>query len=150
MANIQIGPLPKVVYLAFVESESFHGAHGKNPFNFKLFGLTHLSIKAEGIPFPTKPFQLNTAEGRTLEGYDGLLDCLGKKNSGWGDLPFNRDDWSDGYAIFGADLTPGHSGRGHMSLVRQGNLSVRVQFSAPIAQSIICLVYMVYDNILGK
>jgi len=85
-----------------------------------------------------------------MEPYTGLYEVLQKRHMNWGELPFTYSDWGGAYAIFGADLTPGATGRGAMSLVRQGNLSIRLQFDKPLDSTVMCIVYMVYDNILGK
>jgi len=150
IANIQIGPLPKVVFVAFVESDAFHSARAKNPFRFHHFNINHLSVEAEGISFPTKPYQLDTQSEQWMEPYTGLYEVLQKRHMNWGELPFTYSDWGGGYSIFGADLTPGATVRGAMSLIRQGNLSIRVQFDKPLDSTVMCIVYMVYDNILGK
>lgn len=150
IANVHIGALPKVMFIGFVNTASFHGAKKNNPFYFQHFDINQLSVEAEGISFPTKPYQLVPNKGSALEPYDGLLEVLQKKNSNWGELPFDREAWMKGYAFFGVDLTPGSTGRGQMSLVKQGNLSIRVQFGTALTATVMCVVYMVFDNIIGK
>ena len=147
--NIKIGPLPKVIFVALVDSESYHGSPKTSPFNFQHFGLNYLSIEAEGVSYPTKPYEIRTSDSHWIEPYQTLLEVLQKRHMAFGELVFDYTEWGRGYSIFAADLTPGATGRGTMSLVRQGNLSIKLKFDEPTKKVIMCLVMMVYDNIIG-
>ncbi|XP_055344937.1 uncharacterized protein F54H12.2-like [Paramacrobiotus metropolitanus] len=129
ISNLQIGQIPKVVFIGFVDSEDFHGSQKKNPFNFQHFNITQISVEVDGQSYPTKPYTADFAHNLSLECYDGLLDTLGHRPSLQGGLPFNRTQYNDGYTIFGFDLTPGHTGRGPLTLIKQGNLSVSVSLA---------------------
>ncbi len=148
VSNIQIGQLPKVAFIGFVASEDFHGARGKNPFNFKNYNIKQVSIEVDGQSFPTKPYQMDFEKHQSLEAYDGLLDTLKQRNNPFGEVTFNREAYNHGYTIFGFDLTPGGTGRGALTLIRQGNLSVAVSFGQPLNETVMMVCMLVYDNIL--
>ncbi|XP_055336728.1 uncharacterized protein F54H12.2-like [Paramacrobiotus metropolitanus] len=150
ISNLQIGQIPKVVFIGFVDSEDFHGSQKKNPFYFQHFNITQISVEVDGQSYPTKPYTADFARNLSLECYDGLLDTLGHRPSLHGGLPFNRTQYNDGYTIFGFDLTPGHTGRGPLTLIKQGNLSVSVSFGKPLKSTIMMTLQHEYTgNYLG-
>ncbi|XP_055357114.1 uncharacterized protein F54H12.2-like [Paramacrobiotus metropolitanus] len=128
--------------------EDFHGSQKKNPFNFQHFNITQISVEVDGQSYPTKPYTADFDRKLSLECYDGLLDTLGHRPSLQGGLPFNRTQYNDGYTIFGFDLTPGHTGRGPLTLIKQGNLSVSVSFGKPLKSTIMMVCMLVYDSII--
>ncbi|XP_055356268.1 uncharacterized protein F54H12.2-like [Paramacrobiotus metropolitanus] len=148
VSNLQIGQIPKVVFIGFVDSEDFHGSQKKNPFNFQHFNVTQISVEVDSQSYPTKPYTADFDRKLSLECYDGLLDTLGLRPSLQGGLPFNRTQYNDGYTIFGFDLTPGHTGRGPLTLIKQGNLSVSVSFGKPLKSTIMMVCMLVYDSII--
>ncbi|XP_055342579.1 uncharacterized protein F54H12.2-like [Paramacrobiotus metropolitanus] len=148
VSNLQIGQIPKVVFIGFVDSEDFHGSQKKNPFNFQHFNITQISVEVDGQSYPTKPYTADFDRKLSLECYDGLLDTLGHRPSLQGGLPFNRTQYNDGYTIFGFDLTPGHTGRGPLTLIKQGNLSVSVSFGKPLKSTIMMVCMLIYDSII--
>ncbi|XP_055356608.1 uncharacterized protein F54H12.2-like [Paramacrobiotus metropolitanus] len=148
VSNLQIGQIPKVIFIGFVDSEDFHGSQKKNPFNFQHFNISQISVEVDGQSYPTKPYTADFDHKLSLECYDGLLDTLGHRPSLQGGLPFNRTQYNDGYTIFGFDLTPGHTGRGPLTLIKQRNLSVSVSFGKPLKSTIMMVCMLVYDSII--
>ena len=45
VSNLQIGQLPKVVFIGFVSSEDFHGTGKTIPFNFSILTCNKLVLK---------------------------------------------------------------------------------------------------------
>ena len=146
--NLHIGQLPKLMIIGFVASKEFHGVGGKNPFNFQNCNVSQISVEVDGQSFPTKPYAANFTTNSSLECYDGLLDALKQRNTTYGELPFDRDVYENGYTLFGFDLTPGATGRGPMTLVKQGNLSVSVTFRVGLPETMMMVCMMVYDSVL--
>ena len=48
ISNIHLGQLPKMVFCVLVDSDNFHGAKDKNPFNFVHHDLTQFSVEVDG------------------------------------------------------------------------------------------------------
>ena len=99
ISNMHLGQLPKMVLCALVENLNFQGTFTTNPFNFIHKNLTQISIEVDGVSFPTKPYSVDFASGRTLEAYNGLLDVLGRKNLSGGSVLFNRTEFNKGYTV---------------------------------------------------
>jgi len=136
--------------VGFVSSTDFHGASKTSPFNFQHFNVRQISVEVDGQSYPTKPYLADFAKHRSLECYDGLLDSLKQRNVPHGELPFDREGYEGGYCIFGFDLTPGGTGRGALTLIKQGNLSVSVTFggNSGLTETVMMVCLMVYDSIL--
>ena len=58
-----------------------------------------------------------------------------------------REDYSEGYTIIIADLTPFEIGN-NFDLKEEGTLSIDLVFKSPLAATINVLVYAEYDNVI--
>ena len=58
-----------------------------------------------------------------------------------------REDYSEGYTIIVADLTPFEIGD-NFDLKAEGTLSIDLAFKSPLAATINVLVYAEYDNVI--
>ena len=142
VSNLVIGQLPKLLLLGFVSSEDYYGKSPSSPFNFQHFDLTQLSVECDGQSYPSKPFTADYGKKQSLEPYNGLLEALGRKNHLMGELNFTREAYAGGFCIYGVDLTPGSTGLGPLTLVRQGNLSVSVTFAHPLKETIMMVAML--------
>lgn len=149
-SNIQIGQLPKAVFVGFVESEDFHGKGKTSPFNFQHCNVSQISVEVDGQSFPSKPYRADFSKKSSLECYDGLLDALGRRGDPTGEFIVDRKGYENGYTIFGFDLTPGATGLGPLTLIKQGNLSVAVTFGGQtgLTKPLMMVCMLVYDSIL--
>ena len=148
VSNLHIGALPKVVLIGFVASEDFSGKIGRNPFNFQHYNVNQISVEVDGQSYPTKPYVVDFQRHHYLEAYDGLLNTLGERHTPFGQMQFDREAYSSGHTIFGFDLTPGSTGRGPMTLIKQGSLSVSVSFATPLPDVVMMISMLVYDNLI--
>ena len=148
VSNLHIGALPKVVLLGFVASDDFCGKLGRNPFNFQNYEISQISVEVDGTSYPTKPYVTDFKKHHYLEAYDGLLNTLGQRHTPNGQVQFDREAYGNGYTLFGFDLTPGATGRGPMTLIKQGTLSVAVSFASPLHEVVMMVAMLVYDNLI--
>ena len=75
-----------------------------------------------------------------------LFSGTGKLNGNSGSI-IKRDDYSEGYTIIVADLTPFETGD-NFDLKGEGPLSINLVFKSPPAVTINVLVYVEYNNII--
>ena len=148
ISNLHIGALPKVVLIGFVASEDFCGKLNRNPFNFQNFEISQISVEVDGQSYPTKPYTMDFKKAQCLEPFDGLLNTLAVRHTPYGQLQFDRDAFMHGYTVFGFDLTPGATGRGPMTLIKQGTLSVSVTFASPLQEVVMMVAMLVYDSLI--
>ena len=148
VSNLHMGQLPKVVLVGFVSSDDYCGRLTRNPFNFQHFNISQISVEVDGQSYPSKPYVTNFLKYQYLEAFDGLLGTLGTKNEPYGQVQFDQEDFRDGNTIFGFDLTPGCTGRGPMTLIRTGTLSVSITFETALLETIMMITMLVYDNLI--
>ena len=62
----------------------------------------------------------------------------------------SRESYPNGYCIFAFDLTPDLSANDctHWNLVKHGSIRLDVRYAEPLANTVNCIVYAEFDNIL--
>lgn len=105
-------------------------------------------MEVDGQSYPTKPYQAGFSKHNSLECYEWLLDTLKQHNNPIEQFLVTRNSFRNGYIIFGFDLTPGGTGRGPLTLVKQGNLSEAVTFGEPLQKTAMMVRMMIHDSIL--
>ena len=137
--NIFSGIIPKTFVVGFVAVDAASGVYHKNPYNFAHFGVTSLSLTANGEEIPFKQLTLkypedpdgkiDTTAGKDDqldfdEAYNTLFSGTGKIYSNAG-LDITRDDYPGGYALYAFDLTPDMCKSSlYFNTVQRGSLSV--------------------------
>ncbi|XP_031783005.1 uncharacterized protein F54H12.2-like [Nasonia vitripennis] len=123
--NVILGQLPKRIILGFVKNKAFNGNRKLNPFNFQHFNINFISLYVDGVQVPSIHY-LN-------EGLD-----------------IDRYGYPNGFCLFAFDLTPDLSAHftSHWNLVRSGSLSVEVRFAEALTETLNCIVYAEFDNVL--
>ena len=116
--NIFSGIIPKSFVFGLVHVDAATGIYEKNPYNFQHFGVTNVSLTANGQEIPFKQLTLkypgdpngkiDPAKDTELdfdEAYNTLFSGTGKIYSNAG-LDITREDYPGGYALYAFDLTP--------------------------------------------
>ena len=160
--NIFSGLIPKTFVVGFVTASAAGGVYWRNPYNFAHFGVTSLSLTANGeeIPFkqltlkyPKEPNgEIDAAAGEDDdldfdEAYNTLFSGTGKIYSNAG-LDIDRDDYPGGFALYAFDLTPDMcKSSQYFNTVQRGSLSLALTFksqSDPLA--LVC--YGDFENVI--
>ena len=108
--NIFSGIIPKSFVFGLVHVDAYNGTYGTNPYNFQHFGVTNVSLTANGQEIPFKQLTLkypkdpngevDPATDSELdfdEAYNTLFSGTGKIYSNAG-LDITREDYPGGYA----------------------------------------------------
>lgn len=148
--NVILGQLPKRVILGMVSNKAFNGDRKRNPFNFQHFMMNYLSLYVDGVQVPSKPLLLNFSKDNLYaDAYHTLFSGTGIHflNEGNG---INRLEYAKGNCLLAFDLTPDLSANcpSHWSLVRHGTLRIEVRFDEALKETINCLVYAEFDNLI--
>ena len=160
--NIFSGIIPKTFVVGFVTASAAGGVYHKNPYNFAHFGVTSLSLTANGEEIPFKQLTLKypkdpdgkidttAGEDDALdfdEAYNTLFSGTGKIYSNAG-LDIDRDDYPGGYALYAFDLTPDMcKSSQYFNTVQRGSLSLALTFESqrdPLA--LVC--YGDFENVI--
>lgn len=149
--NVILGQLPKRIIVGFVNNKAFNGDRKLNPFNFKNYGINFFSLYVDGTQIPSRPLQpvFSSEESLYVEAYQTLFSGTGIHFLNEGNS-ISRDDYSKGYTLFAFDLTPDLSANcaGHWNLVRHGSLRLEVRFEKALTETINCIVYAEFDNVI--
>ena len=144
--DISKGPLPKRLILAFVESNSYTGTINKNPFNFKNFGLSELSLSIDGEQIPYQPLEFDFDKNKYILGYYTLVNNIDSNVISNGN-DITLDDYKNGYTLFSFDLSPDSCSSEH-NLEKIGNLRLEVSFKNELTTNIKLIQYFEYNSIL--
>ena len=143
--KVFLGQLPKRVIIGMVDEESSTGSYIKNPYNFKLYNLSSISLSANGSPIAGSPLKVtNKCYGQC---YKTLFSGLNKLDTDRGSI-IKREDWERGYALVAFDLTPDFDYEDHYSLVKYGNLKLELEFEEKVPCGVEILVFAQFDNMI--
>ncbi|CCD63457.1 uncharacterized protein CELE_F54H12.2 [Caenorhabditis elegans] len=143
--------MPRRLFLGLVSSEAYNGSFGTTPFNFKPYGVTDVHIDYCGQTIPGRPMNLDFENNKFVEAYVQLQETLGHTRNNFScnsiDIGMFR---SKGYTIFGFELSPVAQDNNLFELVRQTNVSVRLNFKKETPPGgLYCVVYAEFDQIFS-
>ncbi|XP_078485345.1 uncharacterized protein F54H12.2-like [Ciona intestinalis] len=122
--NLFLGQLPRRVILGFVDNDAFNGRIDKNPFHFKTYGLSSLSLHSNGKQVPAKELTPNYGVGTYIRSYMSLFTGLNTfyTNASNG---ISREEYPRGFTLYAFDLTPDLASSGHFDLLMKRRLKYR-------------------------
>ena len=144
--NAFLGEIAKRIAVCMMDNDSYDGNYKKNPFNFQHYNLTQIGISVNGEEIPFKPLKLNFDDKLFVTAYNILFSGTGKLHGNSGSI-IKREDYSEGYTIIVADITPFEIGD-NFDLKAEGTLCIDLVFKSPLAATINVLVYAEYDNVI--
>ena len=159
--NIFSGIIPNSFVFGLVHVNAANGIYGKNPYNFQHFGVTNVSLTANGQEIPFKQLTLKypkAADGKIDpatdteldfdEAYNTLFSGTGKIYSNAG-LDITREDYPGGYALYAFDLTPDMcKGADYFNTVQRGSLTLALTFGKATEDPIAMVCYGDFENVI--
>ena len=159
--NIFSGIIPNSFVVGLVHVDASTGEYGKNPYNFAHFGVTSVSLTANGQEIPFKLLTLkypkdddgkidpaNDTELDFDEAYNTLFSGTGKIYSNAG-LDITREDYPGGYALYAFDLTPDMcKSADYFNTVQRGSLTLALTFETSHKHAIGMVCYGDFENII--
>ena len=143
--NAFLGEIPKRIAVCMMDNDSYNGNYKENSFNFQHYksdSNRNISQWRRG-PIQAAETQL---WWQTVTAYNTLFSGTGKLHGNSGSI-IKREDYSEGYTIIVADLTPFEIGD-NFDLKEEGTLSIDLVFKSPLTATINVLVYAEYDNVI--
>ena len=159
--NIFSGIIPNSFVVGLVQVDASTGEYGKNPYNFQHFGVTSVSLTANGQEIPFKLLTLkypkdangkidpaNDTELDFDEAYNTLFSGTGKIYSNAG-LDITREDYPGGYALYAFDLTPDMcKSADYFNTVQRGSLTLALTFGESKDHAIGMVCYGDFENVI--
>jgi hypothetical protein len=124
------GYLPQRILVWMVKTAAVNGNYKNNPFNYELFDARSISVYKNEILYPLSvPLQIEQENQELV--YFFLQQSLHGSN-----ISFNADDISNGFAIFGFDLTSGNSANSVVnSPMESGTIRIQIDLNGGLAET---------------
>lgn len=149
--NIFLGQLPKRIIVGLVSNKAFNGNFQSNPFNFQAYNVNFFSLYVDGVQVPSKPLQPDYKAHNELSvmAYHTLYSGTGIHFLNHGNS-ISRTEFAKGYCLMAFDLTPDLAANvsSHWNLIRHGSLRVELGFAESLTETVNCIVYAEFDNII--
>ncbi|XP_078320050.1 uncharacterized protein F54H12.2-like [Crassostrea virginica] len=127
---------------------AFNGDNLKNPFHFKNERVKKLEVSINGETISTRPYEPDFQGGLYLRSYLSLYQGLGKLGEDWAP-DITLEEYKNGYTLWCIDFTKDQEAQlNKFHLIETGNLRIEVQFGQNVQQTLNCLVYAEFDNLL--
>lgn len=144
--NLVSGILPRRIVMGLVDSQAFNGSLTHNPFNFKNFDVSTVTLRKNGTPMPYESIELDYENKCSAQGYLSLIAATGKLYDDQG-FAITPEQYPNGYALYGFDLSSDWGACGTFDLVEEGKLSLEVKMKNASTKSITMIVYLEYDSV---
>jgi hypothetical protein len=145
--NLITGKLGSVHLFMLTANSSFAGKISENPLAFIHQSLININVVVNGVQHAIGPFDFAT-NLNYVRGYHSLLRAAGLVAHGESPL-VTLDNYKDGYAIFGIDLSAEGTAASlgsHSSTQKVGNLRLELLFTTAPASPLTLLVYSLQDG----
>ena len=76
-----------------------------------------------------------------------LFSGTGKENRDEGD-DTAREDYANGYALYGFDLSPDLAKEGHFNLAKQRTVRVELKFETALPNTVTVVAYAEFENVI--
>lgn len=143
--------MPRRIFIGLVDSDAYNGSYDKSPFNFKPHGISDIHVDYCGMTLPGRPFALDFDRNKFMEAYIQLQETLGHSRSNSTCNSISTQMFKEGgYTIFGFELSPVAQDTSLFELVRQTNVSIRLNFREKVpVGGLYCIVYAEFDQIFS-
>ena len=150
--NVFAEQIPTKVVIGFLSDEAYNGSWNKNPFNFKHYNVSFVSVYYNGIPMPKRAYEpvWNGAKKKNsayIDAYDSLFEFDNRKESKQS-IDVERGDFCNGYSLFVFNLDQ-MAGRHILPLYKSGNLRIEIKFKDKLPHGIQMIVYGQFPYILS-
>ena len=150
LENLFSGTRPDRLYIAFVSSKAVAGDFTKNPFNFQHFDIRQIGLYNDGNPVGNSPVKLkfDTANGDSIaSAFVMMFDNSGKWLYDGGNAISRKQFAEGGNVIFCFDLEPTFEQGEYLTLLKQGNVCLEVQFGKALTETVTTIVWGQYSGL---
>jgi hypothetical protein len=151
LSNIVLGNLPYRVIVGLLDHRSVNGDYKKSAFEFKHFNLRSISLYVNGSSVGksfTPQYKKENEFNLNARSYLNMFMALGNLNELGNGVSI--EEFSNNLNIYAFDLTPDQSANScsHVNPVKQGNISLQIEFNENLQESIVVLVYCEFNSVI--
>lgn len=150
LENMFSGTRPDRLYVAFVSSQAVAGDFTKNPYNFQHFNITEIALYTDGNPVGNSPIKLNFNDvngSSIVSAYVNLFHNASKWLFDGGNAISRQQFAEGGNVIFCFDLEPTFEQGEYITLLKQGNVRIEVQFGTALPETVTAIVWGQYSTL---
>ena len=146
--NLFLSQTPTRLVIGLVSSAAFNGRSAANPFNFRTFGLTYLSLFLDGKAVPASPLTPQYGDHLSIRAYYGLMSAVGMVNKDQGNF-LERRDHALGNTLYAFDLTPSLLDDCNVfELVKTAALRLELKFAEGLPEPVTVILYGEQDSVV--
>ncbi|GBN84936.1 hypothetical protein AVEN_265772-1 [Araneus ventricosus] len=142
--NAMNGILPSRMILGLVSNSAFNGDFKKNPFNFKNYNLSYISLSENGVQIPMSAYAPSYKNDLFARNYLCLFTDLAQHNTN-----VTLEEYKDNTCLYVFDLTQDYSASDpFMNVARSGDMSIHLTFDEDLPETVTLLVYMEMQSLI--
>ena len=146
---VMCGQIPRRLIVGAVSRKAFNGDRVLDPFRFKHFNCSEISITAGGVQYPREPLRMNYEKDQYLGAYISFLENLGLGSPSNQAVQIHPEAYKQGLCLYAFDLSSDQTADGsHWDLSRQGSVTIDAHFSTPLTEDIELIIYAEQDSSL--
>lgn len=140
------GKNPRLVMIAMTTDKAQDGNYERNPFNFRHFNLSEITLRVGGNSVPGPSYQPDFTAGHYLRNYNNFMEALKFYNTD-DTNGISPSEYPGGYFINVFDLTPDNDiASAHRHANMNKNMRLDLAFKTPTTETLIVHVFAVYDQ----
>ena len=146
------GRIPKMVVVAQVLTEATNGNFSENPFYFRHFSLTSISLRVNDRNIPNEPLKTDFESAnvsRSCRAFHHLFMNTGSWRVNKGTC-IGPNSFMNGNTVFPFDLSPDLCNGHHLHESETGSLSLDLSWKTALTHPVTILIYRSYNDILRK
>ncbi|GFV12877.1 uncharacterized protein TNCV_581911 [Trichonephila clavipes] len=142
--NVVNGILPSRMILGLVSNSTFNGNFQKNPFNFKNYNLSYISLSENGVQIPMSAYTPSYKNNLFARNYLSLFTDLAQNNTN-----VTLEEYKNNTCLYIFDLTQDFSASDTFrNVARSGDISVHLKFDEDLQETLTLLVYMEMQSLI--
>jgi hypothetical protein len=142
------GPLPRRLVIGLVATDASRGSFSFNPFNFRNFGISEISITSGSTTVPATPYKLNFADNECIRSYVQLFEGLGIAGDNKGNH-VTLEMFKTCSTLFVFELTPDGADSTYWELVKEGSTNLQIDFDKDLPDGgLEAIIYAEFDRLI--
>lgn len=144
--NCFMGTLPRRIIVGLVKSKAFNADLTEDPFYFKPFAISELSLDIDGRQEPTVAYKPDFSKQMVRREYFNLLEstlgsCLDKDTNG-----ITLEDYLKGKTFFAFSISDFSTSDDSTLPKQQGNINLRLRFAEALTENVNLILYAEFEN----
>ena len=135
------GKIPNKILCGLVLDSAYNGALKENPFNFQDFKLLSVTLIVNN---DTRVIKMDPSKQDFIEGYHSInesLNLYGQMGNG-----IRKSEYLKGNCLFCFNLNPDKGCEEQYNILKEGSISITLNFSDNLDKKLKLIVLMKHDN----